>query len=548
MHSLIRNISFHRPQFRTSIIHRSFQSLPHIYTNLIQKYGHDRALNHGKTIHALLIINGLSNATHFASKLISFYTQTNQLCIARKLFDGIPESNISRWIFLIGAYSRFGFHQEALSVFYEMQNLGLRLDKFVVPSVLRACGHVSDLRTGKILHSLILRNSFQSDVVVSTALIDMYCKCRDVEIGRRAFDSMEEFDLGALNAMVLGYAQHGFAQEGFRLVERMQMLNDIRPNLVTWNTLISGFAKEGDRVMVLKMFEMMSSNGVEPDVVSWTSVISGYVHSLNYKAAFDVFKKMLECGFYPSSATISSLLPACASMANARIGRPVHGYALAIGVEEDIRVRSALVDMYAKSGLISEARMLFCKMTERTTVTWNSMIFGYANHGYCNEAIELFNHMEKLEGDKLDYLSFMAVLSACSHAGLVQTGKSLFLLMQEKYKIVPRLEHYACMVDLLGRAGNLSEAYDMIKSMPMKPDLFVWGALLGACRIHGDIELAKIAARNLAELEPENAGNNMLLSNLYAHNGSWEMVSRCKAKTKRHKFRKLSGCSWLEAT
>ncbi|XP_065878666.1 pentatricopeptide repeat-containing protein At5g59600-like [Euphorbia lathyris] len=544
MQSLIRSIT---SQFRTSFIYRSFQSSPRICTDLIQRYAHDRALNQGKIIHAHLIVNGLANSTHFASNLISFYTLTNHLCNARKLFDEIPESNIARWILLIGAYSRCGFYQEALTVFHEMQNHGLRLNKFVVPSVLRACAHLYDLRIGKILHSLILRYSFQSDIVVVTALIDMYCRCGDVENGRRVFDTMEQFDLGALNAMVLGYAQHGFAKEGFHLVDQMQMFN-IKPNLVTWNTLISGFAKAGDQVMVSKLFQIMFINGVEPDVVSWTSVISGYVHNFHNQAAFHAFKQMLEYGFYPNSATITSLLPACASITNARIGRALHGYTLVIGIEEDIHARSALVDMYAKSGFISEAKMMFSKMTVRNTVTWNSMIFGYANHGYCNEAIELFNHMEKLEGEKLDYLSFMAVLTACSHAGIVQMGKSLFLLMQEKYKIVPRLEHYACMVDLLGRAGNLSEAYDIIKTMPMKPDRFAWGALLGACRIHGDIELAEIAARNLAELEPGNAGNNMLLSNLYAHTGSWEIVARYKSKIKRHKLRKLSGCSWIETT
>jgi len=233
-------------------------------------------------------------------------------------------------------------------------------------------------------------------------------------------------------------------------------------------------------------------------------------------------------------------------MANVRRGREIHGYAVVIRVEDDIYVRSALVDMYAKCGFISEASMLFYMMPERNTVTWNSMIFGYANHGYCDEAIELFDQMEKSEGNKLDHLTFTAVLTACSRAGMVEHGQSLFLLMQQKYKIVPRLEHYACMVDLLGRAGNLNEAYDMIKKMPVKPDLFVWGALLGACRNHGDIGLAEVAARHLAELEPENAGNNMLMSNLYADAGSWENVSRSKKMMKRKRLKNFPGCSWIE--
>uniref|UniRef100_A0A2P2IPF5 Pentatricopeptide repeat-containing protein n=1 Tax=Rhizophora mucronata TaxID=61149 RepID=A0A2P2IPF5_RHIMU len=187
-------------------------------------------------------------------------------------------------------------------------------------------------------------------------------------------------------------------------------------------------------------------------------------------------------------------------------------------------------------------------MPEKNTVTWNSMIFGYANHGRCNEAIELFNYMEKVEEKKLNHLTFTAVLTACCHAGMVELGKSLFLLMQEKYTIVPRLEHYACMVDLLGKAGKLYEAYDMIKMMPIQPDLFVWGALLGACRIHGNIDLGEIAARHLGALEPGNAGNKLLLSNLYAGAGSWENFARSKMMLKRNKLRNFSGCSWIESS
>lgn len=527
------------------ISRRSFRSSSETYFHLIETYGRDRALQQGKKLHAHLIINGLARLTHFASKLISFYVETKQLSDARKLFDKIPESNIRRWIVLIGAYSRRGLIQEALSVFYEMQKQGLGANKFVIPSVLKCCGHVYDVQTGRILHSVILKYSIESDVYVISSLIDMYSKCGEVEKARRVFDRMVEKDLVALNAMLSGYGQHGFAKEGFALMDKMEKLG-IKPNVITWNSLISGFAQKGDDAMVSKMFELMISNGVEPDVISWTSVISGLVQNFRNEAAFDAFKQMLGRGFLPTSATISTVLAACATMANVRRGREIHGYAVVIRVEDDIYVRSALVDMYAKCGFISEASTLFYMMPERNTVTWNSMIFGYANHGYCDEAIELFDQMEKSEGNKLDHLTFTAVLTACSHAGMVEHGHSLFILMQQKYKIVPRLEHYACMVDLLGRAGNLNEAYDMIKKMPVKPDLFVWGALLGACRNHGDIGLAEVAARHLAELEPENAGNNMLMSNLYADAGSWENVSRSKKMMKRKRLKNFPGCSWIE--
>ncbi|KAF3501541.1 hypothetical protein F2Q69_00044200 [Brassica cretica] len=207
-------------------------------------------------------------------------------------------------------------------------------------------------------------------------------------------------------------------------------------------------------------------------------------------------------------------------------------------------VRSALLDMYGKCGFISEAMILFHKTTKKTTVTFNSMIFCYANHGLSEKAVELFEQMEAT-GERLDHLTFTAILTACSHGGLTDLGQKLFLLMQNKYRIEPRLEHYACMVDLLGRAGKVVEAYEMISAMLMEPDLFVWGALLGACRNHGNIELARIAAERLAELEPENSGNRLLLSSLYANAGSWGSVVRMKKMIKKKKLSRVPGSSWV---
>ncbi|CAN1150535.1 Pentatricopeptide repeat-containing protein At5g59600 [Linum perenne] len=283
----------------------------------------------------------------------------------------------------------------------------------------------------------------------------------------------------------------------------------------------------------------------EKDLVSLNALVSGYAHHGLAEEAFRLVERMQQVGVKPNVATISGLLPACANTANVRRGRELHGYAAVIGVEDDIYVRSALIDMYAKSGFLPEAKSLFHRTPEKNTATWNSMIFGYANNGCADEAIELFTQMEKTDLNKLDHLTFTAVLTACSHTGMVELGQTLFVLMQQKYNIAPRLEHYACMVDLLGTAGKLTEAYDLIKTIPMDPDLFVWGALLGACRKHGNVELGDIAAKHLAELEPRNTGNNILLSSLHAEAGSWSTVARFK-KMLNNKRLRFSGCSWVE--
>ncbi|KAE8678907.1 Pentatricopeptide repeat-containing protein [Hibiscus syriacus] len=526
-------------------MHCSFRSSSDAYANLIDMYAHDRALKSGKLLHAHLIINGLARLTYLATRLITFYAECDQTSDARKLFDKIPKSNVHSWISITRAYIRRGYYQEAMNVFSEMQVEGLGVDRYLIPSILKACGHVLDHETGKKIHCLCLKKSFESDAFITTSLIDMYSKCGQVDKAKKVFNGMLNKDLVALNAVVSGYAQKGTAEEGLRLVEEMKFIG-VKPDVVTWNTLIAGFSKKGDNLLVSKVFELMSVDGIEPDVVSWTSVLSGLVLNFRYDEAFDTFKNMMKQGLYPSSATISSLLPACMNAVNLKRGKEVHGYAIVIGVVDDVYVKSALVDMYAKCGFISQAKTLFCKMSEKSIVTWNLMIFGYANHGYCEEAVQLFKQMEG-EGKKPDYLTFVAVLSACCHSGLVELGKSLFDLMQEKYKISPRLEHYACLVDLIGRAGKLDEAYDVIKTMPMEPDLFVWGALLGACRNHDNIDLAELAAKHLRELEPGSKGNNLLLAKLYADIGSWGYVEKLK-RMKKKKLGKFLGCSWIEGS
>ncbi|CAM8950106.1 unnamed protein product [Rhodiola kirilowii] len=524
-----------------------FQSSSDRYVNLIEKCTCDRALQTGQAVHAHLFVNGLSKLTHFASKLVSFYVACKKFNTARKVFDEIPSKNPRRWIVLIGAFARRGCYDEALDVFSEMQRQDIAPNQFVIPSVLKACGHLADQKLGQELHGLIIRRLFDHDAFVVSALIDMYSKCREVGRARNVFELMVEKDLVALNALVSGYVQQGLVHEALDLVDKAESLG-LKPNVFTWNSLIAGFSQAGDEAMVAKLFRSMRVNGVEPDVVSWTSIISGMVQNFRYNEAFLTFKQMLDHGLCPTSATLSTILSACATVANLKRGKEIHGYSMMIGVASDVYVRSALLDMYAKCGSLTTARALFSTMSDRTTATWNSMIFGYANHGYSQEAVELFNKMKTGRSTQLDHLTFTAVLTACSQAGLVELGEKLFHSMQEKYNIKPRLEHFACLVDLLGRAGKLSEAHDVINAMPIEPDRFVWGALLGACRSHGNAELAEVAAKRLALLEPGDSGSAILMSGLYSDAGRWANAAKMKKIIKKYKLRKAPGCSWIEST
>ncbi|KAK6935811.1 Pentatricopeptide repeat [Dillenia turbinata] len=401
MHSLIRKSKVLIAQQREA------------YAALIETYAQNRELHSGKLLHARLIIKGLACLTYFGCKLVAFYTECGQISDARKLFDRIPRTNERRWIVLIGALAQRGFHQVALGVFGEMQREGIRPSKFVLPSVAKACGTLRDRHTGEQIHAVVLRHSFESDAYVASALIFMYSKWGLVGKAVNVFNAMVEKDLVALNAMVSGYAQQGFVREALELVERMKA-EGLKPNVVTWNTLVAGFSQLGDESMVSELFQAMQINGVEPDVVSWTSVISGLVQNFRNKAAFDTFKQMMNDGHYPTSATLSSLLPACANVADLRRGKEIHGYALALGVEKDIFVRSALVDMYAKCGFITEAKTLFHGMMEKNTVTWNSMIFGYANHdaGRWESVVRLKKMIKKRKLQKIPGSSWIDIKAA----------------------------------------------------------------------------------------------------------------------------------------
>ncbi|KAG2553009.1 pentatricopeptide repeat-containing protein At5g59600-like [Panicum virgatum] len=463
-------------------------------------------------------------------------------------------SSNSPWIKQLTSASRQGHHGRVLHLFFTRLRPGDRgaadPHPAAVPTALRACARLGDASSGRLIHALVLTRfpSLASDAVAATALLDMYAKCGLVASARRVFDEMPRGDdLVAWNALLAGYARHGLPERALTLAIKMRG-QGLRPDLVTWNAVVSGFALAGDDQMAEDLVRAMRDDGFRPDVVTWTSLVSGSVLNFHYDRSRTLFRRMVTAGtrVLPSSATIASILPAFANVADVKRGKEVHAYAVVTGIEQDLTVSSALVDMYAKCGLVLEAHRLFDKMVERSTVTWNSMIFGLANSGHCQEAISLFHRM-LCDGAWPDHLTFTAVLTACSYCGMVELGKGLYRAMKEEHGIEPRLEHYACMVHLLGRAGMLAEAYDFIKAMPLEPDCFVWGALLGACRSHGNVKLAELAASRLLTVEPSNAANCLLFSNALASAGRQDDVLKMKRLAKRRRMKKLDGCSWLES-
>eukprot|EP01018_Ginkgo_biloba_P009819 Gb_14458 [translate_table: standard] len=468
--------------------------------------------------------------------MIAGYVQNGLVDKALKLFEEMPERNIVSWNSMISGYAQTGHIDEALKLFQQMQQTGVKPNSVTFASVLPACADLGTLEHGKEFHEAIIRSGFQSDIFVANALVDMYNKCGSIENARLVFDKMPARDTISWNGIIVGYAQNGDVDEALNLFQKMP-----ERNVVSWNVMIAGYAQHTRVDEALKLFKNMP----ERNVVSLNAMIAGYVQNGLFDDALNLFRQMQLTSLKPNSITFASVLTACANLAALQEGKEVHEDIVRSGFQPDILVCNALTHMYAKCGSIEEAHKAFDGMPKRNVVSWNAMIVGYAIHGSGTQALRLFEQM-KHSGTKPNRVTFVGVLSACCHAGLVDDGWRHFDCMSRVYDITPSVEHYSCMVDLLGRAGFLDEALDFINKMPIKPDAAVWGSLLAACRIHTNIELGERVAERLFDLDPENPAHYVVLSNIYAVVGRWDDKEKVRKMMKDRRVRKSPGCSWIE--
>eukprot|EP01018_Ginkgo_biloba_P001347 Gb_16635 [translate_table: standard] len=508
------------------------------YDALLQVCLHKKSLPEGKLVHAHMIEAGFKcQDVSLGNKIVTLYTKCECLLDARRVLDQMPILNVVSWTAMIAAYVRHGHSEEALSLFYRMQLMdNCQPNQFTFASILPACGNLESLEQGMEIHEEIIRRGFQSDVFVGNALVDMYAKCGSIENARTVFEKMDQRSVVSWNAMIAGYAQTGRVEEALKLFQKMP-----ERNVVSWTAMIAGYAKNGFVDDALQLFQKMP----ERNVVSWTAMIAGYAQNGYAEEALKFFRQMLLEGVKPNSNTFASVLPACINLAALEQGKDIHEEILRSGFQSDVFVGSALIDMYAKCGSIENARDVFDKMPQRNVVSWNVMIAGYALHGLSTEALKLFEQMQH-SGTNPNHVTFLGVFSACCHAGLVDEGRQYFDRMRERHHITPAMEHYSCMVDLLGRAGRLDEAQDFINKMPIKPGATVWGCLLGACRIHNNIELGQHVADHLFELETEDAAPYVLMSNIYAAAGRWDDIEKVWKTMNDRKVKKKPGCSWIE--
>ncbi|GLJ05083.1 hypothetical protein SUGI_0010620 [Cryptomeria japonica] len=508
-----------------------------LYVHLLQICIKKRILPQGKLVQAHIIQTGFQIPCNFVwNKIVTMYVQLGSLVEVRKVFDEIPERNVASWTTMIAAYIRRGYAEHALGLFCQMKKTHIQPDEFTFASILPAYAELRALCQGKQVHRDIIRRGFHSDVFVGSALIDMYSKCGSIEDAHHVFNKMPQRNVVTWNAIIAGFAKNGQVEEALKLFHEMP-----ERDVISWNVIISGFERNGFIDEALELFQKMP----ERNIVSWNSMIAGCVQNGRSDKALELFEEMQVTGLKPDLETFSSVLPACSILAALQHGKMVHEHVIRSGLQFDSFVESALIDMYSKCGCIPDAHKVFDKIPKRDVVSWTVMIIGYAMNGCAKEALLLFEVMQQ-SGMRPDHVTFTGVLSACSHAGLVDDGWLYFNCMVHYYHIKPTLDHYCCMVDLLGRAACLNEAVDFIKRMPVKPDAAVWGSLLGACRIHANLELGEYVAKYLFELDPENPAHYVTLSNIYSLSGRWDGTERVRTMMKERMLEKKPGCSWIE--
>ncbi|XP_057537253.1 pentatricopeptide repeat-containing protein At5g55740, chloroplastic-like isoform X2 [Amaranthus tricolor] len=479
------------------------------------------AAEEGRQGHALAVLYGLELDSILGSSLINFYSKIGWVEDAELIFTRMVEKDAVTWNLLISCYVQQGLPETAINMCRVMTSKGLRFDCVTMASFFSACAYTGDTELGKQGHCYCIRNLLDSDVAVASSLISMYSKFKETGYAVRVFDSSLEKDLVLWNALLAACAERGLGGKALELFYQMQ-LQGFRPNLISWNSLLCALLRSHQ----VNEAKSLAQNGLAVDAI---------LH----------FQKMQESGLQPNTRTITGLLSACIDMTSLLLGKSIHGYVIRQGHQFSVELSTSLVDMYAKCGNITHARKIFNMMSDKSLALYNAMISGYGLHSKVSDALALYEYMQE-EGLEPDDVTFTSILSACSHGGLVNKGFDLFADMVSKYNISPRMEHYGCLVTLLSRCGNLDEAIMVIMSTPLEPDAEMLGSLLIACREWNQIELAEYISTYLLELEPNNSGNYVTLSNISASAGRWAEASEWRNLMKSRGLNKKPGCSWVQ--
>ncbi|KAJ0693164.1 putative tetratricopeptide-like helical domain superfamily, DYW domain-containing protein [Helianthus annuus] len=559
------DLNIHNNNFNTTFNHE------HFYTSLLDRSTCRRHLNQ---IHSQITLTGFQFNGFIITKFIHVASNLGEILYARQVFDEFPQPYVFLWNAIIRGYSKHNMFSEGIAMYNRMQNTGVGPDCFTLPHVLKACGGAAAFEVGRAVHGQIFRRGFEGDGFVQNGLVAVYAKCGRIDNARSVFDGLGDRTVVSWTSIISAYAQNGEPIEALRIFKKMRSCG-LQPDWITLVSVISAYADIEDVGQGKSSHSCVIKMGLEsePDlrialitlyakcgnvmiakslfdetetcnVIMWNTMISGFAKNGCCNEAIVLFEQMLSKNLKPDSVTVCSTILACAQLGSLEEARKMGDYIDKSEYKHDVFVNSALIDMYAKCGSVELARKVFDQTKTKDIVVWSSMIVGYGLHGKAREAINLFDSM-KQAGVGPNVVTFIGLLTACNHAGLVEDGWRIFNSMKD-YNIEPRHQHYACVVDLLGRAGCLDRAYDFIKTMPIDPGVSVWGALLSASRIYRHVALGEYSAQHLFSLDPYNTGHYVQLSNLYASVGMWSGVARVRVLMKEKGLAKDMGCSMIE--
>ncbi|MQL77799.1 hypothetical protein Taro_010225 [Colocasia esculenta] len=542
--------------------------------SVLPVYGALGASEEGQVIHCLVNKIGIDKDRLVNNGLIAMYSRFQNLVHARRVFDMMVDSDIISWNTMIDGYVQASHFGAALGLFREMLTR-LQPDLITVTIALRVSYHVEDMKFGRSTHGYILRNGYECDISADNVLIALYSKYGNLKASRMVFEGMTCRDLVSWNTLIKGYVQRGCFDEVKELFS-LTKKSDIKPDPVTVVSLLKVCTQLGDLIHgkllhgyatktgfneslflrnavldmyskcssledALKVFEEMETR----DIISWNTIISGSVLNGHCSLGLEKFVRMNTEGVNPDTATMLAVLPACSILAAKRLGKGIHACTFKFALESDLPVGNALIEMYSKCGNLDDSIRVFNHMKNKDVVTWTALVSAYGMYGEGKQALRAFMDMKGM-GIVPDHVTFVAVIYACSHSGLVEEGLAVFDRMEKDYGITPNIEHCSCIVDLLSRSGRLEEAENFICGMPVKPDVSIWGALLSACRSKDATAIAERAAKRIIELDGDNTGYYVLVSNLYASTGKWNAVGKVRNSIKAKGLKKDPGYSWVD--
>ncbi|XP_062100630.1 pentatricopeptide repeat-containing protein At5g65570 [Humulus lupulus] len=542
--------------------------------SLIQQCIENKSLTKARLVHAHAIKFGLLGLS-VGNKLTDAYLKCGCIVDTRKLFDELPERYLISWNSMISYYIGQGKCKEAILLYTRMVSEGVLPDNFTFSSVFKAFSELGLVNGGREAHGMSIVLGLEvSNKFVGSALVDMYAKLGKMKEAHLVADRVMSKDVVLLTALIVGYTQHGDGQKALKVFGEM-IRQGINANEYTFASILITCGNVEDVTVGKLVHVLMVKSGLEsvvasqtslltmyarcgliddslkvfknfscPNQVTWTSLLVALIQNGKEEVAFSKFKEMIRSSILPNSFTLSSVLQACSSLAMLEGGKQIHAMVMKFGLDRDRYAGSAVVNLYGKCGSTEMARSVFDALVEYDVVSMNFMIYSYAQNGFGHEAIKLFHKMKELDLEPNE-VTVLSVLLACNNAGLVEEGCQIFDSINNNQQFELTRDHYACMVNLLGRCGRLEEAEILVKQV-RNPDVVLWRTLLSACKIHGEVEMAERALKQVLDLSPEDEGTYVLMSNLYASAGNWNQVIEMKSTMREIKLKKNPAMSWVE--